>query len=157
MKRDQDGFRKVRRSAGFCWIRGAWSSAPYPCLEQRPWTPRLIGGVPCFVACDTADLDAEGAFHRAKWCVVWDREAGPWFDDVGRLESYRDRPLYSVRADGPDGPRYHAILGASISQGFRHQIALDLRTEAVYARPLGTTPRPGDSGERLTWSPLPEM
>ena len=148
-------FKKVRQDAGYSWSLGNWRSAPFPYLEERPWTPRVIGGRPCFVACDTADLDAEGAFGRACWCVVWGERAGPWFDDVGRLEAFRDRPLYIARCDGPAGPLYHAVWDEAISQGYNHQISLVLGPDGVAALPLRA--RAGGPAEPLNWRPLAQV
>lgn len=123
-----DAPEKIRDGEAWRWLWKGWRSAPFAYLEQRPWTPIVIGGRLCFTVSnlpmddDVADTPEQKAAR--KWAAVWGDAAGPWFDDVARVVDIRGRPAYRAVLSEGDTHRYVAVWGDQRSQDFEEQIAI---------------------------------
>ena len=130
-------FVKVRSGDLWSWRWRGWTSPAFPYLEDRPWTPTVIGGQPCFVAANNALLD-EPSRHTpllgAKWCIVWGDRRGPWFEDVSNLSDFGGRPIYIARESNGTASLYVVVWGDKRSQDFGHQIVYEIAGNVVMVR-----------------------
>lgn len=151
-------FVKVRSGDQWSWQWRDWTSPAFPYLEDRPWTPTVIGGRPCFVACNNPHLndpDRHVPFLGEKWCVVWGDRRGPWFDDVSNLADLGGRPIYIARESNGTAPLYVLVWGARRSQDFGYQIAYEIAGDVVMVRRFDLRGGIADSAECAVWQDLP--
>lgn len=153
-------FVKVKRGEKWAWTYQEWESPAFPYLETRPWTPLLIGGVPCFVASNNPHLNNEREivpFEGERWCVVWDETRGPWFHDVSNLSGHFGLPVYIARGVADDPSSWQIVWGMQRSQPFEHQVSYEIDSGEIVGKAFD--PRKGKTGPPLSlnWSEGEEM
>ena len=148
-------FIKVRRGKNWAWTYQGWESPAFPYLETRPWTPILVGGIPCFTASNNPHLDNQQAvvpFEGERWCVVWGEARGPWFHDVSNVSEHQGIPVYVARGIADDPSDWMIVWGARKSQPFDHQISCEIHGGEIVGKAFD--PRKGRIGQliSLSWS-----
>lgn len=148
---------KKRVGEGWSWVWGDWRSPPFPYLEDRPWTPHVVDGKLCFVACDTADIEDttdHQIFKDAQWCVVWGDKIGSWFDDVTNLSEYKGHPIYLARSRNDDNYEYQVIWDDKASQSFNRQISFLIKDGTVFIRPFSQSGNSDADEVPAEWAPI---
>jgi hypothetical protein len=105
------------------WIWNGWASPAFEELEERGWTPRVIGGHLCF-----------SARENGRWYVVHGDDPGPGFDDAYDTVDYKGLPLFNAR----NGDDWFLVRGKMRSQSFPVQISFRIEedgTLGVYTFP----------------------
>lgn len=147
-------WRRERDGEKWHWAWRGWRSPPFAFLEDRAWTPCVIEDKLCFVASNIdhdAPNDDSKTFDRAKWCVVWGDETGPWFDDVSGVCAYRGRPIYIARSGIAS---YFLVWNQQASQPFDHQIRFIIDDKSVTIQKFDPEGSTAVSPTAPVWHPL---
>lgn len=115
---------KVGRGGLWSWTWRGWTSKPFAYLEDRPWTPQIIGNRLCFVAASVNIESPDVDYNDLRWCVVWGDEQGPWFDDVSWVGVFRRTPIYVARQGISSNNQYFVVWDEKCSQPFDEQIRI---------------------------------
>lgn len=108
---------KERTGRGFCWVWGDFRSQGFEDLEERPWTPAVIGGKLCF-----------SAREKGKWRVVWGGRAGRLYDDAYDTTEFEGKPLYVAW----EGRECFLVLDDQESQPFAFQVAYQVENGKLW-------------------------
>jgi len=99
---------RIRDGDKWRWQWQGWTSSAHEYLEERSWTPWVIGGELCF-----------SARNGNKWTVVWGDRCAREYDDAYDTTDCNGVPLYVAR----EGQNWLLVLGSRESQRFPQQVS----------------------------------
>jgi hypothetical protein len=105
---ESSDWRRERVGSKSCWVWRGWRSAPFDELEERHWTPLVIGDRLCFTA-----------RQSGRWHLVFGDDVSPAYDDAFGTVEWQSKPLYQAR----NGNDWFLVWGTQRSQTFPFQVS----------------------------------